>query len=212
MAFESMLNSCCRFSPAVFLKNGNKMGYQPQRHLWAWLNRIFNMVDPVRIKEVGADRACAEWLLRCGASVKYKNSTKYVNDYNSLPPERSSFAIQEVDATDSAVMNEGFPHFRGLKHLEKITFHRCSYLEDEALKKLVYVKDSLKHLQVSSCGDVTDEGILSLAALINLNSILLYDLPEVKQREKCLNELIKALPSCKVDFPYASYSEKDEKK
>lgn len=30
-----------------------------------------NRVDRSRIEEVGPDRACAEWLLRCGAGVKW---------------------------------------------------------------------------------------------------------------------------------------------
>ncbi|XP_046388885.1 ATP synthase subunit s, mitochondrial [Ischnura elegans] len=204
MALQSML---CRFKPEALLRSGVKMGIQPQRDLWGWLNRIFNMVDQSRIKAVGPDRACAEWLLRCGASVKYVGTTKYMKDYNSLPPEKFSLFIQEVDATDSAVMNEGFLHFRGLKHLEKIKLHRCMYVEDEALKNLVLVKDSLKDLQVSSCGDVTNDGILSLDKLINLKSLLLYDLPEVRNKDKCLKELNKSLPGCKIEFPYASPDE-----
>ena len=53
------------------------------RGFYAWLNSIFNRVDPNRIKEVGPDRACAEWLIRCGASVKWVNSQKFMKDYNS---------------------------------------------------------------------------------------------------------------------------------
>ena len=42
------------------------------RPFFGWLNSIFNKVDPQRIADVGADRAAAEWLLRCGAAVKWK--------------------------------------------------------------------------------------------------------------------------------------------
>jgi hypothetical protein len=69
-------------------------------------------VDASRIKDVGPDRACAEWLLRCGAGVRWQNSKSFVKDYNSLPHEGKSMKIIEIDATDSAVMNVGFPHFR----------------------------------------------------------------------------------------------------
>ena len=36
-----------------------------------------------RIKDVGPDRACAEWLLRCGAVVKWKGKGKYFREMKS---------------------------------------------------------------------------------------------------------------------------------
>lgn len=72
----------------------------------------FVRVDGARIKEVGPDRACAEWLLRCGAAVKWdKGSEEWLKDYNSLPVGNYRLHITEIDATDSAVMHVGFPHF-----------------------------------------------------------------------------------------------------
>lgn len=47
------------------------------RHFWGWFNSIFNMVDANRIEEVGPDRAAAEWLLRCGAKVKWKGRGRH---------------------------------------------------------------------------------------------------------------------------------------
>lgn len=69
-------------------------------------------VSNKRIKEVGPDIACAEWLLRNGASVKWKNSTTYSNDYNSLVSNVDmTKKIHGVDATDSGISHDGFPHF-----------------------------------------------------------------------------------------------------
>ncbi|KAG8230605.1 hypothetical protein J437_LFUL004518, partial [Ladona fulva] len=187
----------------LMMRNLSLLGKQPRRELWGWLNRIFNMVDSSRIQDVGPDRACAEWLLRCGASVKWKGTKEFLKDYNSLPQQGVRFYIQEIDATDSAVMDVGFSHLRGLKYVERIIFHRCGSLEDEAVKQLIFVKDSLKHLQISSCGDVTDEGVLSLSGLTNLQTLLLYDLPEVRNRRKCIEVLENSLPYCKMEFPYA---------
>ena len=69
------------------------------------------------------------------------------------------------------------------------------------------VKDSLEHLQLSSCGDITDRGVKSLTNLHNLQRLLLYDLPEVKDKAGCENTLRSALPNCDIDFPYAQVSE-----
>jgi H+-transporting ATP synthase F0 complex subunit s len=51
-------------------------------------------------------------LLRCGAAVKWdKGPEEFLRDYNSLPVGNYKLHIVEIDATDSAVMNVGFPHF-----------------------------------------------------------------------------------------------------
>lgn len=72
---------------------------------------IISRVDYNRIQSVGPDRACAEWLLRNGASVRWKGFSKHLNDYNSLPSEETRYYIQAVDATDSGISHIGFPHF-----------------------------------------------------------------------------------------------------
>ncbi|KAK8735712.1 hypothetical protein OTU49_005280 [Cherax quadricarinatus] len=175
-----------------------------QRTLWGWLNAVFNKVDESRIKEVGPDRACAEWLLRCGAFVKWHNSEKWTKDYNTLPAmSEKLLKIEEVDATDSAIMHIGFPHFRGCKHIRRIVFHKASYLDDEGLSHLPLLRDSLKDLQISSCGNVTTNGLRQLVKLKNLENLLLYDLPEINNKDALLQELQKALPHCTIVFPYA---------
>jgi len=146
---------------------------------------VFNRVDDSRIDEVGPDRACAEWLLRCGAGVKWDKREEWLRDYNSLTVGGyRDLKIREIDATDAAVMHHGFPHLRGLTQLRKIVLHKCGYLEDDAVKQLSYVKSTLTDLQISSCGNVSDEGILSLTQLVKLENLKLYDLLEVRNRKK----------------------------
>ncbi|XP_013790448.1 ATP synthase subunit s, mitochondrial-like isoform X1 [Limulus polyphemus] len=189
---------------SFFLKQQTGFYLYPNttRCLWGWLNSIFNRVDPARIKEVGPDRAAAEWLIRCGAAVKWKDMEKWQTDYNTLPGSGfHRYKVEVIDATDSAVMDIGFPHLRGLEHLRKMKFHRCSYLDNNALFMLAYVKNTLDNLEIVSCGNVSDEGVLSLQALQNLQYLYLYDLPEVRDREKCIHTLTQSLPKCLVDFP-----------
>ncbi|ODN05714.1 ATP synthase subunit s, mitochondrial [Orchesella cincta] len=191
-------------------KAGNPVEHQ-KRFLWGWLNSIFNRVDESRIKEVGPDRACAEWLLRCGAGVRWdKGPDEWLRDYNSLPAGNyRGLRIVEIDATDSAVMHIGFTHFRGLKHVRKAIFHKCGYMEDEAVRRIGYLKDSLEELQISSCGNVSDEGILTLVELKNLKKLKLYDFLEVRDRQKCLSVLKENLPNCLIEFPFARESDRD---
>ena len=77
--------------------------------VFLWILRY----DRSRVDEVGPDRACAEWLIRCGAGVKWSHGSDWFRDYNALPAASNrNLKIVEVDGTDSAVMHIGFKHFR----------------------------------------------------------------------------------------------------
>ncbi|KAM4853006.1 ATP synthase subunit s, mitochondrial isoform 2-T6 [Thomomys bottae] len=81
------------------------------RYFWEWLNAVFNKVDYERIRVVGPDRAASEWLLRCGALVRYRGQEKWQKDYNLLPTgPLNTYKIQAIDATDSCIMSIGFDH------------------------------------------------------------------------------------------------------
>ncbi|XP_074662219.1 ATP synthase subunit s, mitochondrial-like [Tubulanus polymorphus] len=156
------------------------------------------------MKEVGPDRACAEWLLRCGAHVRRLNSERFQTDYNSLPAGNvASYKIEEINADNAAVMSVGFPYLEGLNHLKKIRFYNCVYLDDEALIELSRVKHTLEELEVGSCGVITDKGIASIAELELLKVLKLYDLPAVRDKRGCFEILKKALPQCDIQFPDA---------
>lgn len=64
-----------------------------------------------------------------------------------------------------------YPHpnccflIEGLKSVKKAVFHKCGYMEDDAVRQLGFLKDTLEDLQISSCGNVTDEGILTLVQM-----------------------------------------------
>ncbi|KAG8193352.1 hypothetical protein JTE90_022981 [Oedothorax gibbosus] len=170
------------------------------RLFYTWLNTVFNKVDYSRIKDVGPDRAAAEWLLKCGASVKWKNYDNWVTDYNILQTQSFKNVIEEIDATESCIMHIGFPYLSGLNYLRRIKFCKCIYLEDTCMTMLSVRKDSLHHLDVISCGNITDKGILAIADIRKLQSLYLYDLPEVKNVSNCIEVLQKTLPECKITF------------
>ncbi|XP_011855145.1 PREDICTED: ATP synthase subunit s, mitochondrial isoform X1 [Mandrillus leucophaeus] len=81
------------------------------RYFWGWLNAVFNKVDYDRIRDVGPDRAASEWLLRCGAMVRYHGQERWQMDYNHLPTgPLDKYKIQAIDATNSCIMSIGFDH------------------------------------------------------------------------------------------------------
>ncbi|CAN7945963.1 unnamed protein product [Ixodes pacificus] len=176
-----------------------KLTFTPKRHFWQWLNAVFNKYDEARIREVGPDRAAAEWLIRCGASVRWAGAEQFHSDYNTLPVSRA-LKIQEIDATDSSIMHIGFPYLRGLTSLRSLNLRRCHYVRDEALQMLACRKDSLEELRVISCGNVSDHGVKTLSELTKLKTLELFDLPEVKDKDGCVQHLRQFLPACKVEY------------
>uniref|UniRef100_A0AAV2JHZ3 Mitochondrial ATP synthase regulatory component factor B n=1 Tax=Knipowitschia caucasica TaxID=637954 RepID=A0AAV2JHZ3_KNICA len=154
---------------------------QSCRHFWGWLNAVFNKVDHERIKAVGPDRAAAEWLLRCGAKVRFQGFERFHKDYNALPTgPLGRYRIQAIDATESCIMHKGFDHLDGLTQLEEVRFRKCIYIEDSCLERLSSIQNlqnSLFLLEVVSCGNVTDKGLIALHKLKKLEYLFLSDLP-----------------------------------
>lgn len=169
-----------------------------RRHFWGWLNAVFNKVDHERIKTIGPDRAAAEWLLRCGAKVRFQGFERFHYDYNGLPTgPLGKYKIQAIDASESCIMYNGFDYLDGLKHLEEIKFNKCIYIEDACLERLSSIQnlqESLYMMEVVSCGNVTDKGIIALHKLKNLEYLFLGDLPGVKDKQTTSNRLQTALP------------------
>lgn len=182
------------------------------RPFYGWLNNVANKVDISRIEEVGPDRAAAEWLLKCGAKVKFAGSSSFEGDYNSLVSSGRSKQIVEIDGTDSTIFSVGFPYLKGLKSVEKVTIKRNPYLDDEALPMLELINDSLRTLELLTIANVTDKGVRSLVVLTKLKKLVLFNLPSVKSRSECLEHLQANLPNCDVDWPERKASDNESSK
>lgn len=129
----------------------------------------------------------------------FHNANHPISDYNVLPPAKGvGPKIHTFDATDSSIMAIGFDHFEGCKNIQKVVLHRCTHLENEALEKLIILKDTLKELEVSECYNVEDSGLLSLKNLNRLQVLTIYGFKYVKDFDGVVNELKKSLPKCKI--------------
>ncbi|KAI5639483.1 hypothetical protein NE865_07983 [Phthorimaea operculella] len=164
------------------------------RTFWEYVNMMFNKPDPDRIKAVGPDRACAEWVLRNGGKVGWASGKK-LDDYNALPGENVKLDLVEIDGTDSSISHYGFSHLSGTK-VTRIILHNNMYIDDRAMKELSHGKDTLTFVQVSKCLDVTDAGVKELSALHKLNTLVLFDLASVKSLDDCKNYIKSKLPNC----------------
>ncbi|CAK9832340.1 ATP synthase subunit s, mitochondrial [Anthophora retusa] len=183
------LYTSIRLAPNVF-KSAN---YQT-KSLFYWLTIIFNRVDLDSIKELGPDLACAQWLLRNGAAVRWTNSKELTRDYNKLPSNNNHY-IEAVDATDSGICHVGFPHFKGCNYIKDVKLINCVYIDNAAMGALSILKDTLTHLEVVDCKSVENEGLRKLKVLKNLETLKLKGLPAVADDSIC-KELGEALPKC----------------
>uniref|UniRef100_A0A182XFD3 KANL3/Tex30 alpha/beta hydrolase-like domain-containing protein n=1 Tax=Anopheles quadriannulatus TaxID=34691 RepID=A0A182XFD3_ANOQN len=170
------------------------------RQFWGWVNMMFNRVDRARLKKVGPDRLCAEWLLKNGAKAKFVKDARVHVHFNALPDESLPVLMEELDGTDSGIMHIGFDHLEGLSRLRKVVLHNCVYIDNQALWKLRYVANTLEELQISKCGNVTDAGLLQLKQLPQLQQVKTFDLPDVKNIQEVEKTLKQALPNCKFDM------------
>ncbi|KAI6189973.1 ATP synthase subunit s, mitochondrial [Aphelenchoides bicaudatus] len=176
-----------------------------------WLIDGFNYYDIQRVREVGADRACAEWVVRCGGSVKFDKFKDTFNDYNTLirvtaelDPAKPSgqVSIVNIDASNSCVSGFGCRHLNGLKGLETLTFARCKNLQDFALETVGNeVGSTLSHLKLEACPRITEFGLKHLKTFTGLKTLTIKDLPRVYKPERSKQEIEKALPNCQIDFP-----------
>ncbi|CAB3226862.1 unnamed protein product [Arctia plantaginis] len=169
------------------------------RSFWEYVNMMFNKPDTDRIKEFGPDRACAEWVLRNGGKVVWSDG-QALADYNALPSEslHSKKQLIAIDGTDSSISHYGFPHLIGCTMLRKVILHNNSYIDDRALKGLSYGSSTLTYVQISKCLNVTDEGLKSLTALTNLQTLILFSLESVSDLEGCKQFLKQKLTTCEI--------------
>ncbi|KAI8421722.1 hypothetical protein MSG28_009697 [Choristoneura fumiferana] len=168
------------------------------RSFWEYVNMMFNKPDPERIRLVGPDRACAEWVLRNGGKVVWV-SGETLADYNMLPSDDHKVPkLAVIDATDASISHYGFSHLMGCTRLHKIILHNSSYIENRALKGLSFGRDSLTHVQISKCPDVSDTGLKDLTALHKLETLVLFDLTNVNNMDDCKQYLSSQLPKCKI--------------
>ncbi|XP_012267732.2 ATP synthase subunit s, mitochondrial isoform X2 [Athalia rosae] len=173
----------------------------PRRPMFYWITLMFNNVDTRRVAEVGSDRACAEWLLKNGAAIKWTEGGPLLSDYNALPSlDEPRKHIQVVDATDSAISHIGFPHFKGCNHINEVKLVNCVYIEDPAIPLLSILKDSLNNLEVNNCANISEKALNKIDKLSNLKTLKLGNLPLIKDKNKVIENLTKALPNCDIVY------------
>ncbi|UJR31520.1 hypothetical protein I4U23_019009 [Adineta vaga] len=184
------------------------------RQFFSWLNIVWNRYDQKRVQEIGPDRACAEWLLRCSGSVRFKNCHSITADYNSIPTGASSQQkLEEIRAVKACITSDGFAYLKGLTDLKKVHLEKCDQVGDGTIVRLKQVKDTLESIALIDLPQITEDGVGNLTDLKNLKQIDLARLPGIRNRDGIIKLLNNELPECTVNYDdnYPSAPELQEK-
>ncbi|XP_008186984.1 ATP synthase subunit s, mitochondrial [Acyrthosiphon pisum] len=176
-----------------------------KRCLWQWVDDTFNSLDEDRIKEIGPNLACAEWLMKNGAQVRWKGCKEFVSHYNCLPNITScnlgQFLIEQVYAgKEASISHIGFNYFKNCKNISEVEFVGCNTIDNKALSKLNILKDYLTNLKINGCINVSDQGIMSLEQLQALKYLELKNLQFLSEPEATIDHLKRKLPECNVQY------------
>lgn len=73
-------------------------------------------LDDDRIEEIGPNLACAEWLMKNGAKIRWKGCREFVSHYDCLPNttsiHRKQFVVEHVYAgKEASISHVGFRYF-----------------------------------------------------------------------------------------------------
>ncbi|CAF3334062.1 unnamed protein product [Rotaria socialis] len=157
--------------------------------------------DRKRVQEIGPDRACAEWLVRCGGSVRFKNWGTFSSHFNTIPAGASNqFKIEEIRAINASITSEGFAYLDGLSDLKKIHLEKCDQICDSSIARCNKVKDSLESIELIDLAQISENGLAYLAGLKNLKHIVLARLSSIKHRDAILKLLTNELPRCTINY------------
>uniref|UniRef100_A0A1I7UVT8 ATP synthase subunit s, mitochondrial n=1 Tax=Caenorhabditis tropicalis TaxID=1561998 RepID=A0A1I7UVT8_9PELO len=194
--------------------------------------RLSNKYNEKRVHEIGPDLACLEWLMECGSTsvrmsdgetiTRQREMREYISSALSEKPSDERPAVQlgdiayekqwpnapykwivDVDASDSAIANEGFTYLRDVRRIEKLKLNFCDYFGDEGLKFLAQGRpaQTLSDLEIVLNPCITDGVVYWLLKLKALRRAHFYFLPYVAHRQGFIRQLKIALPRCNVTFP-----------
>ncbi|EPB75099.1 hypothetical protein ANCCEY_05822 [Ancylostoma ceylanicum] len=133
-----------------------------------------------RVKEVGPDRAAAEWIVRCGGAVKNDICTFFgfdkiddiFDDYNALIKRTAELdprvpvdnvKVTHIHAIEASVTGYGCRHFNNLQGIQEVRFVRCDNLHDFGLEYMAKAVGShLGYLEIDGCRRITEFGLAHL--------------------------------------------------
>ncbi|CAN8000112.1 unnamed protein product, partial [Ixodes hexagonus] len=152
---------------------------------------------------LGPDLAAASFLVFRGASVKFHGKdewyTKKEDGTTGLPcTHEEGWTVEAIDASDMDLVYEGLDNLTSLEGLKALRLCGCPFVDDWFLDRLSQFKDSLEHLDLSGCPQITQRGLSALYRLRSLKTLTLRHLSHVDHLQLVALMLEDAIPGCQV--------------
>lgn len=118
-------------------------------------------------------------------------------------PNAPPVHIVHVDASDSAIANDGFQFFTNVRGIKTLKLNFCDYFGDDAIRHLAIGRPAktLEDIEIVLNPCLTDAAVYWLQRLKTLKRAHFYFLPYVAHRQGFLRQMKLALPRCNVTFP-----------
>ncbi|VDO43178.1 unnamed protein product [Haemonchus placei] len=196
--------------------------YSLRRRVAEYLSNKFH---EQRVRELGPDLACLEWLMECGSTQVWSLVSRKITVFyrRRLAIYGQNFCLESASTilfswpssiissfferlTDSAIADEGFKYFHDLKRLEVLKMNFCDYFGDDAIRELAISRpaSTLRDIEIVLNPALTDGAVYWLSRLKALRRAHFYFLPYVSNRQSFLRQLKLAVPRCHVTFPEKS--------
>ncbi|CAD5223384.1 unnamed protein product [Bursaphelenchus okinawaensis] len=111
--------------------------------------------------------------------------------------------IEEVDATDSAIVDPGFQYFLELKSTKKLIMNFCDYFYNDAIRILCAgrLRHTLEEIEICFNGHIDETAFSQIARLKGLKRAHFYMNPWIKSEQRVRAILKQSLPRLELTYP-----------
>uniref|UniRef100_A0A023G1T3 ATP synthase subunit s-like protein n=1 Tax=Amblyomma parvum TaxID=251391 RepID=A0A023G1T3_AMBPA len=152
---------------------------------------------------LGPDLAAASFLTFRGALVKFRGKDQWFRKTKDggtgLPVKyEPGWVLEAIDATNTELYYEGLDNLTCLEGLKSLRLAGNPNVDDWFLDRLSQFRETLEHLDLSGCPQITEHGLAALYRLRKLKTITLGHLSHIKHLKLVALMLEDAIPGCRV--------------
>lgn len=152
---------------------------------------------------LGPNLAAASFLIFRGALVKFEGKDEWYkktdDDETGLPPKyEPGWVVEAIDASNAELYYEGLDNLTCLDGLKSLRLAGNPNIDDWFMDRLSQFRETLEHLDVSGCPQITEHGLAALYRLRKLKTITLAHLSHIKHIKLVGLMLEEAIPGCRV--------------